>query len=330
MRGTYGPDQPYSKMAADAMRVWKEQERRWKCSLFHQTGVLWMVTAGDDQFERGSLPSLREAGISFEELSSEEMGRRWPQVNFEDARWGIYEPESGFLCSQTACQAVANGFVAEGGEYRQAAVVFGRSESEYRDGLNLSDGSKLTADHYVLACGPWLGQLLPETIGDLIRPTKQDVFFFGTPTGDDRFSGAMMPVWGDHRDRFIYGIPAGDGHGFKIGDDTRGPNFDPTDGERTVNPETLKMIRKYLGFRFPAMKEAPLVDTQVCQYENTPDNHLIMDRHPQIENVWIAGGGSGHGFKHGPVIGEMVAGMVLGERDPDPMFRLERFGKAEN
>jgi sarcosine oxidase len=342
MRGTYGADQPYTKMAAHAMQLWKEHERRWNCRLFRRNGVLWMATAGDDQYERASLPLLREAGIKFEELSSVEMGKRWPQINFQDVRWGIYEPDSGFLSARTACQAVVNGFVAEGGEYKQAAVVPNRLESEYRDGLKLSDGTKITVDQYVFACGPWLGNMFPETIGDLIQPTKQDVFFFGTPGGDDRFSEAKLPVWADHRDRFIYGIPAGNGRSFKIADDTRGPTFDPTSGERIASAETLEMIREYLGFRFPAMKDAPLVETQVCQYENTPDNHFIIDRHPQAENVWIVGGGSGHGFKHGPAVGEMVAKLVTGEIDISPhfvqemremghpsVFRLRRFGNAK-
>jgi sarcosine oxidase len=323
MRGTYGPDQPYTKMAARAMKLWKEHERQWTCRLFHKTGVLWMATAGDDRFERGSLASLREEGIGFEELSAAEMARRWPQINFVDVRWGIYEPEGGFLRAKTACQAVVEGFIREGGEYKQAAVVPGRSESEYRDGLRLGDGSRLVADGYVFACGPWLGKLFAETIGDLVRPTKQDVFFFETPPGDDRFSDARLPVWADHRDRFLYGIPAGDGRGFKIGDDTRGPEFDPTSGERTVSAETLEIIREYLGFRFPAMKRARLVETEVCQYEDTPDHHFIVDR--QGENVWIVGGGSGHGFKHGPVIGEMVARLVMEGDSVDSLFRLGRF-----
>ncbi len=327
MRGTYGPGQPYTKMAARAMKMWKDHEKQWKCRLFRQSGVLWMATTGDDQFERGSLSSLREAEMRFEELSSSEMAKRWPQINFEDVRWGIYEPEGGFLYSKQACQAVVNGFVAEGGQYKQAEVAVAKGEHEYRDGLRLSDASKLATDAYVFACGPWLGKLFPRTVGDLIRPTKQDVFFFGTPTGDDRFSEARLPVWADHRDRFMYGIPAGDSRGFKIGDDTRGPVFDPTSGERTVSAEALERIRTYLSFRFPAMKDAPLVETQVCQYENTPDNHFILDRHPQAENVWIVGGGSGHGFKHGPVIGEMVAELVMGEEIVDPMFRLGRFGR---
>jgi monomeric sarcosine oxidase len=329
MRRTYGPDQPYTKMASDAMRLWKEHDKRWKCRLFRQTGVLWMATANDNQYERTSLPVLREAGVQFEELSSVEMAKRWPQINFEDVRWGIYEPDGGFLCARNACQVVVKGLVAEGGEYKQEAVL-GRPETEYQKGLKLSDGSQLVADQYVFACGPWLGKLFPESIGDLIRPTKQDVFFFGTPAGDDRFSDAKLPVWADHRDRFIYGIPAGAGRGFKIADDTRGPAFDPTSGERTASAETLEMVRDYLSLRFPAMKGAPLVETQVCQYENTSDDDFIIDRHPQAENVWIVGGGSGHGFKHGPAIGKMVAGLVMEGKDADAMFRLGRLGKVEN
>jgi len=328
MRGTYGSNQPYTQMAAHAMQLWKEHEERWQCRLFHQTGVLWMAPADDDKYERSSLPLLRENGIKFEELSSAQMARRWPQINFADVRWAIHEPDSGFLCAHAACRSVVSGFVAEGGEYKQAAVVHCKPETEYRSGLKLCDGSRLAADHYVFACGPWLGKLFPETVGDLIQATKQDVFFFGTPSGDDRFSEGKLPVWADHRDRFIYGIPAGDGRSFKIADDTRGPVFDPSSGERMVNRETLELVRDYLDLRFPALKGAPLVGTEVCQYENTPDNHFIIDRHPRAENVWIVGGGSGHGFKHGPVIGEMVAGLLMGGNQANAMFRLGRFGAA--
>jgi glycine/D-amino acid oxidase-like deaminating enzyme len=335
IRGTYGPNQPYTRLAAHAMRLWKEHEAPWRRQLLHRTGVLWMATSNttssvksnNDEFERDSLPMLHEAGIAYEELSGKEVGERWPQINVEDVRWAIHEPEGGFLKARVACQAVLEGFLAEGGEYKQAAVSPRDLESGIRDGLKLSDGSNLMADQYVFACGPWLGKLFPETVGNLIRPTKQDVFFFGPPAGDDRFSEAQLPVWADHRDRFIYGIPSSDGRGFKVADDTRGPDFDPTSGERTVNEEGLKAIRDYVAFRFPAMKDAPLVETRVCQYENTPDHHLIVDRHPNTKNVWIVGGGSGHGFKHGPALGEMLAKWVIEEQDPDPQFQLSRFNR---
>ena len=327
MRGTYGPNQPYTKMAAHALRLWKEHETEWGLQLLHRTGVLWMVTPTNDHFERSSLPMLRDAGIAYEELSGRELSQRWPQINVEDVRWAIYEPDGGFLIARLACQAVAEQFVKVGGEYRQAAAQPHDLESGVRDGLKLSDGSKLIADHYVFACGPWLGKLFPQTIGSLIRPTKQDVFFFGTPAGDDRFAENNLPVWADHRDRFIYGIPATDGRGFKVADDTRGEEFDPTSGVRVVSEEGLEAIRDYVAFRFPAMKDAPLIETRVCQYENTPDSHLIIDRHPAAENVWLVGGGSGHGFKHGPAVGETVAELVMEDKNPDQAFRLARFRK---
>jgi len=327
MRGTYGPRQLYTNMAARALRLWKEHETRWSRQFFHRTGVLWIATSENDEYERSSLPMLREAGFAYEELSAREVGKRWPQMNVEDVRWAIYESESGFLTARTACQAVVEGFLAEGGEYKQTAVLPCELEAGIRDGLTLSDGSKLTADQYVFACGPWLGKLFPEAIGQRIRPTKQDVFFFGTLAGDDRFAEPKLPVWADNRDRFIYGIPAGDGRGFKVADDTRGAEFDPTSGERVVSEAELKAIRDYVAFRFPALKDAPLIETRVCQYENSPDNHLIIDRHPNAENVWLMGGGSGHGFKHGPALGEMVAELVMEHKDADPTFQLARFGK---
>ena len=122
----------------------------------------------------------------------------------------------------------------------------------------------------------------------------------------------------------MYGIPGNQGRGFKIADDTRGSEFDPTTGERTVSDERLQLAREYMAFRFPGMKDAPLVESRVCQYEQTPDNHFIVDRHPTADNVWLLGGGSGHGFKHGPALGEMVAKLVLQDKEPEPCWRLGR------
>jgi monomeric sarcosine oxidase len=327
IRGTYGADQPYTKMSARALRLWREHEERWDVQLLHRTGVLWMAATEDDTFERSSLSTLREAGVPYQELSITEMARRWPQINLEGVRWGIYEPDGGFLSARFACQKVVEGFVAEGGEFKQAAVLPTGLEDGCRNGLMLSDGSKLTADKFVFACGPWLGRLFPQTIGNLIRATRQEVFFFGPPAGDGRFSEGNLPVWADHRERFVYGMPASDGRGFKVADDTRGPEFDPSSGDRTVTPDGVRLAREYLGFRFPGMKNAPLIEARVCQYENTPDDHFIIDRHPQAENVWLVGGGSGHGFKHGPALGEMIAELVMEEKDPDPRFRLSRFSR---
>jgi sarcosine oxidase len=329
MRGSYGANQPYTQLAARALKLWAKYERRWKRQFLHRTGVLWMANGGDDNFERGSLSSLRQAEIRFRELSAREMKKRWPQVNFEGILWGIYEPECGYLDARASCLAVVEVFVAGGGKYLQLAVLAEGLETYPLRNLTLSDGSRLKADRYVFACGPWLGTLFPKTIGNLIASTKQDVLFFGTPAGDPRLSDQQLPVWGDHRDRFLYGIPGSDRRGFKVADDTRGPVFDPTSGERVVSPETVQFVREYLAFRFPALKHAPLIESRVCQYEQTPDSDFIVDRHPQMDNVWLLGGGSGHGFKHGPAIGEMMAELILKDREPDVRWRLDRLQKTK-
>jgi monomeric sarcosine oxidase len=330
IRGTYGADQPYTKMMVRAKQLWREYELRWKQQLFHPIGVLWLAGSQDDPYERGSLPCLREAGVSYEELSLDAMAQRWPQINMQDVAWGIYEPDGGYLKARAACQAVLNGFLTEGGEYKQAAALPESLDSARWNSVKLSDGSELRADVYVFACGPWLGKLFPETVGPHFSVTRQEIFFFGTPGGDTRFSEKNFPVWADHRPRFMYGIPGNAGRGFKVADDTRGTKFDPSSGDRRVSIESLELVRDYVGFRFPALKNAPLLESRVCQYENSADEHFIIDQHPLREDVWIAGGGSGHGFKHGPAVGEMLAELVTEGKKAPECFGLRRFEKTSN
>jgi sarcosine oxidase len=323
-RGGYGPSQPYTRMAARALTHWRAHEQRWSRRFLHSIGVLWMV-GDEDSFERGSMPELRAQGLEHEELSVRELEQRWPQINFEDVKWGLYEKHAGYLMARESCQAVVEAFVAEGGAYRQAWISEGKTDAKVADGVSLSDGTRLVADEYVFACGPWLGRLFPESIGNKIRVTRQEVVFFGAPANSDAFEETKVPVWADHRGRFLYGIPGNRYRGFKVADDTRGAEFDPTNGQRMVSSDAISRVREYVGYRFPGIKDAPVVETRVCQYENTPDNNFIIDRHPVAENVWIVGGGSGHGFKHGPAVGEMVAGMVLDHVNSEPIFRLQRF-----
>src|SRR5215471_7166373 len=326
IRGTYGPDGIYTRMVARSLELWKENEARWSLRLYHRTGALWMGSGKDDAYEKASLPLLREAGLRLEELSPVQADKRFPQINFEGVKWAIYEQDAGYLTARRACEAVLEAFVKEGGLFRTAAAQPGPLKAGEMQAVELSDGSRLSADQYVFACGPWLGKLFPDVIANLIAPTRQEVFFFGTPAGDHRFSEETMPVWIDHGESFMYGIPGNEWRGFKVADDTRGAPFDPTSGERTASPEGLKAAREYLAFRFPALKGAPVVESRVCQYENSPDHHFIIDRHPRAQNVLLVGGGSGHGFKHGPAVGERAADIVRGKR-PDPFFALSRFTK---
>ncbi len=324
IRATYGPDRVYVQFVARALQLWRENDKRWNTRHYHQTGFI-RFPGKDDTYERQALPLLREAGLVCEELTPGEASKRYPQVNFEGLKWVLYEKDAGYLTARESCQAVVQGFVKEGGRYQQLSVEAGPPESGEMRSVALSDGSKLAADRFVFACGPWLGKLFPDVIGDRITPTRQEVYFFGLPAGDSRFFEPQFPAWIEAGPPHYYGTPVYQWRGFKIGDDERRGPLDPTSENRFPTPEIHRELRDYVYFRFPALRGAPLIESRVCQYERSPDRHFIVDRHPAARNVWMLGGGSGHGFKHGPALGEWVADVVLDKKPMNPLFALSRF-----
>ena len=233
IRGVYGKDRIYTAMARRAFELWHENEARWKKTLYTRTGALWMV-ADSGEFVRSSIPFLREFGFAYEEISAAEARGRYPQVDFAGIEWTLLEKEAGYLLARRSCADVLEGFLSEGGAYREAMAVPGEIAGGRLTGVALSDGTRLAADVYVFACGPWLPKLFPDVIGSRIEPTRQEVFYFGTPGGDARFSERQMPVWVE-TPRFFYGIPGNERRGFKIADDARAA-FDPTSGDRTPSP----------------------------------------------------------------------------------------------
>ena len=328
IRGLYGPDRIYIDWVVRSFALWLESEARWGVRLYNPTGVLWMFS-GDDGYARAALPYLETAGLPVAELGPQEAARRFPQIDFAGIRSVFHEEKAGWLAARRACRAVVAALVAEGGEVRLGAVRPGAIRAGNLERLDLADGGTLAADAYVFACGPWLGSLFPAVIGDAVLPTRQEVYFFGTPAGDPRFQEGGLPVWLELGEHGYYGIPGNDHRGFKIADDTRGAPIDPTAADRSATPELLARARHYIGRRFPALAGAPLVEARVCQYENSPDGHFLIDRHPEAGNAWLVGGGSGHGFKLGPAVGEHAAALVLGEAAPLPQFALARLGAKD-
>ena len=329
IRATYGARAIYTKMAVRAMALWRAHDAQWQRGFFRKTGALWLFGA-DDAFGRASAAALRAEKLPIEELTPQAAATRFPQIAFDDTiKSVLWEPEAGYLFARRACEHVLERFIAEGGEYRQSAVPAPVSigDAPLRR-LTLADGTAIEADAFVFACGPWLGRLFPDVLGKRVTPTRQEVYYFGTPPGDRRFLDPSMPVWVDYRERLFYGIPGNANRGFKVADDTPGPAFDPSDGPRDATPAGIEAARAFLRQRFPALAGAPLLGSEVCQYEASPDSHFIIDRHPGAANVWIAGGGSGHGFKMGPAVGERVASHVLTGSAPDPQFALARLAAA--
>jgi glycine/D-amino acid oxidase-like deaminating enzyme len=304
----YGPDEIYTRSAHRSLELWRQlfaEIGPEAVPLFQRTGVLWLARAQDAYCE-AVMSTLQRVGARFEKLDRDEMLRRFPQLDPGPAPWGILEPDGGVLMARRAVQAVVTKAREIGVDYVQRQVT---SETE------------IDADGLVFACGPWLPKMFPELLGELIHVTRQEVFFFGVPAGDERFGPHALPAWIDFND-LVYAIPDLDGRGFKMAIDAHGPAFDPDTGERVVSQEGLAAAHSYLGRRIPSLAEAPVVETRVCQYENTSNGDFLIDRHPKFETVWFVGGGSGHGFKHGPVVGEYVTAMIGGTGTPEPRFSL--------
>ncbi len=334
MRIGYGADEIYSRWATRSFAQWqefiRETQRKDICSSrplpFHPTGVLWMAHE-NDPYVLSTKETLLKLGAPFEKFSRSKLQRRWPQINFREISWAIFEPESGVLMARQLVQALVNRAVKDGVTYLQEAVAVPVGSSERgskaktrSDSATIGrlqsiiitrTGRQTRAENFVFACGPWLPKIFPEVLGELIHTSRQEVFFFGVPAGDRRFAPPSMPVWIDFRE-LVYGIPDLEGRGFKIAIDRHGPHFDPDTGERVTSPEGLAEVRHSLARRIPLLGRAPVLETRVCQYENTWNGDFLIDRHPSFENVWLVGGGSGHGFKHGPAVGEYVAALVTG------------------
>jgi monomeric sarcosine oxidase len=327
IRMGYGDQEIYTRWSMRSLEVWKSLlTPLGRPGQFQEAGVLWMAR-GEDALTMKSLATLERLGVVHERLSRSELEKRWPQIDFGPNNWAIFEPESGFLVAFHAVQAVVQMAETTGVEYLQEAVA-PPSGTGRLDSVVTRSGKTIRAGTFVFACGPWLPKVFPDLLGERIFPTRQEVFYFGPPPGDERFRPPAMPVWVDFAEE-IYGIPDFKGRGFKVAPDRHGPAFDPDTGARFVSPESVAAVRSFVARRFPGLKDAPLVASEVCQYENTSNGDFLIDRHPERENVWLVGGGSGHGFKHGPALGEYVTARLVEGGAVDPRFSLATKQKVQ-
>jgi sarcosine oxidase len=331
IRCSYGPDEVYTRMAKRSLGLWSRFFAETGHSVLHKIGVLWMAKPHLAYVEQ-SRETLRKFEIPFRDLSPTDLQKEYPQIHTAPGTIAILEPESGALMARESVAAVVEAFVRRGGTYRLDAIETPRGRGKL-DAIVTSTGESIPADAFVFACGPWLGKVFPHLLGNRIFPTRQEVLFFGIPPADRRFSPSQMPVWIDFSDeRGMYGFPDLETRGFKVAFDKHGPLVDPDTLNRFVMPENVAAARAYVNERFPALGNSPIVDSRVCQYENTANGDFIIDRHPDFENVWIAGGGSGHGFKHGPGVGEYTAARVTGAHNPpvEPRFSLASKGTQQH
>jgi sarcosine oxidase len=323
IRAGYGSDTLYSAMAAESLPYWQAVSDSASAPILHKTGVLWWA-AENDTHMLASLDWLRASGTAHEAGDANWLQGRWPQVRFYNNEIGILETGTGALIAGRGVQEVVadSGLSVERIQMPAPLPIRGKASH------HLPDGG--TATHMVYAVGPWLAKLFPQQLSNRIFATRQEVLHFGAPPGDARFAPPQLPVWSDMTGGAVfYGIPDLEGQGFKIAFDDHGPRVDPDSQDRRVSEASVARARAYLAQRFPALAAAPLIHGRVCQYENSSNGDFLIDRLPGTERVWLVGGGSGHGFKHGPAVGKRVAAHVLNPAlAVEPRFSLATKGTA--
>jgi glycine/D-amino acid oxidase-like deaminating enzyme len=321
-RAAYGKDEIYTRMAMDSLPQWKTLSAVSGLPIFIPAGILFFFPT-EEPYVQDSIAAHRKLGLPTDVLTQAEMTRRFPMIDFDGIKVGLYEPGFGALMARRAVLTLVDRFVKAGGAFTRGFVQPPAGTGAQLHEIQLSSGERVQADRLVFAAGPWLPKLFPQVIGRRIEPTRQEVFFFAPPPGDRRFSPGAMPGWADFNGGDIfYGFPDLESRGAKFAHDAHGPEVDPDTQSRRPSEAALAEIVAYRDRRFPLLKGAPLTEARVCQYENSSNGDFLIDLHPQWSNVLLLGGGSGHGFKHGPEVGRYAAARLMGSAKPEPRFSL--------
>ncbi len=314
----YGGESLYTEWACRSMAEWRALSERAKLPLFHDIGVLWLHRE-EDPFSEASARTLAAHGVPFTRLSARQLRSRYPVLRVDDDQAGILEPGAGGLMARRAVKQLATELEADGVSFlhgRVLPVTSAEGEGGILRSVTTDEGQVIEADAFAFACGPWLDRICPDIMAGRLFVTRQEVFYFSV----DRNRTGDLPVWADLP---FYGFPSLEGRGFKVANDTHGPEVDDVSAmDRRASESGEADARDFLARRFPALADSPLNESRVCQYENSSNGDFLFDRHPDLENVWLAGCGSGHGFKHGPAAGAHVAGLVTGTRRTIPRFSL--------
>ena len=300
LRSAHGPHADYTASARRARTLWRELEAESGEDLYLECGLTWFAQR-DDAWEAQSIPVLAAQGIPHQRLAPDDGALLFPSWDPSGLRFLLHEPEAGVLRAQRAVQTLARRAAGHG-----AAVLRGRATPDGR-AARLEDGRVLEGDVVVWACGPWLPKLFPEHAP--VRPVLAELFFLdgGVPWRDP-----SIPAFVD-LDSAFYGTHDLDGLGVKMAPDFDGPPLDADAPLPPAGEARLDVTRKALACRFPALAAAPLLHSKTCRYEPSIDSHFIAAEHPEEPGVWLLGGGSGHGFKHGPAMAERLAPALRGE-----------------
>lgn len=317
IRCGYGDAEAYSEWAWRSLADWQALSARAALPIFHPLGVLWVHPQPGESVQE-SARVLKRQGIPFSLLGAPVLRKQYPVMRVEEGEIGFLEPAAGALMARRAVQLLAAQLAADGVAFLSGSVLpIRKAQAEHGTlpAVMTRRGGRIEAEQFVCACGPWLDRICPDAMTGRLFVTRQEVWFFSVEAGVT----ADLPVWADMP---YYGFPSLEGRGFKVANDTHGPPMDPDTANRRAGSAGEEGARAFLRRRFPSLADAPLGETRVCQYENSSDGNFLIDRHPGLDNVWLAGCGSGHGFKHGPAVGSHIAELVLGTAQPREPFLL--------
>lgn len=330
LRFEYGPDLFYSEMVRLSLKRWNYLERISKRTLYSRTGLLVLGMEGDN-FTQPSYRLLRELDMPTERLTWEHCKQRFPQFASHSSDIITFNAEGGILHASTCLQTLKELIIDLGGTICESCRVM-HIASDNQLGpvrIHTSIGNELAADHVVLATGSWVHRLLA-SLHLPVRLTRQYLLYFaGLPTSS--FGVNAFPAFMTHDN--LYGFPihssAVKGYGsnwLKAASHTFGPSIDPDDilpADQQVIDRVVSRLRELL----PAFEQADLVQVDSCMYDVTPDEDFILDCLPHDPRVVFATGLTGHGFKFGLLLGEILSSMVCNTQPPVPTerFQLARF-----
>jgi sarcosine oxidase len=309
LRHSHGDDLLYTRLARRARELWLELGG----GVLVESGVVWLARRADG-WEADSERVLRAEGIPVERVAPGEARRLLPGLSPEGLAHVLHEPGAGVLHASRAVRALV-----ERARERGARLEVGRAVPE--GGAVLLGERVVEADAVVWACGAWLARLFPELVS--LRVTLQELTLF---EAGPEWAGAG---WVDF-DGPWYGHAAIEPHGFKVAHDTDGPPVDPDVRPLEASEQAERSAREYLAMRFPGLADARVASAPACHYSLTPDSNFLFAPHPGEPGVWLLGGGSGHGFKHGPALAEHVASVLGGRAAPEPRFALGRRGPGRS
>lgn len=326
IRMAYPEGAAYIPLLRRAYELWRELETQAGERLLFVTGC---VDAGapDSATVRGSLETCRQFGLEHQALNARSLHEKFPGYRFPGTITAVLQPAGGFLLPERCIIRYAEAAQTLGAEIHTRERVIGWDSS--------GDGVKVRTEHgsyparrLVITAGPWASQLCP-LLRDLAIPERQ-VVLWAQPLRPELFELGAFPVFNlEAPEGRFYGCPAYGVPGFKIGKyHHRRENVDPANVDREIHPEDEAVLREGIRRYFPDA-DGPTMATKTCMFTNSPDQHFVLDTHPEADNVYIAAGFSGHGFKFASVVGEIMTDLALdgGEKYAGqlPMFRFARF-----